>query len=217
MQYELSYSTFQQVPYMSGTVQNISEKAPVEVCDSETPNSGLVLYPGEKYEWTDTTIYIRAFWNTPDEVIASALPLSGSGGGGGGGGDTPDASPTTKGKMKLYNTTGTNIDGTMTQRSITEAIEEVDRPVIEISLSLAVAGWEKVAEDGYMYRCTLSDAKIKADLMPSITFDLTSLDEAIKSQIAPVCDTVAGKVYIYAASAPTKVITGKLRLLEVEA
>lgn len=70
MQYELSFDEFTKIPITGGTVQNISQRAAVEINTSESPDTGLVLYPGERYEWSDATIYVRAGWDVEGVKVA---------------------------------------------------------------------------------------------------------------------------------------------------
>jgi hypothetical protein len=118
MQYELSFDSFTEIPFTSGTIQNINSQATVEVSTTDTPNTGIILYPGEKYEWSDATIYARAAWGNGETVMVAAETLvAGSGGGGGGSYTLPIATKTVLGGVKSSDTVGkvtVNNDGTMT-------------------------------------------------------------------------------------------------------
>jgi hypothetical protein len=101
MQYELSFDSFTEIPFTSGTIQNINSQATVEVSTTDTPNTGIILYPGEKYEWSDATIYARAAWGNGETVMVAAETLvAGSGGGGGGSYTLPIATKTVLGGVK---------------------------------------------------------------------------------------------------------------------
>lgn len=107
MQYELSFDSFTEIPFTSGTIQNINSQATVEVSTTDTPNTGIILYPGEKYEWSDATIYARAAWGNGETVMVAAETLvAGSGGGGGGSYTLPIATKTVLGGVKSSDTVG---------------------------------------------------------------------------------------------------------------
>jgi hypothetical protein len=72
----LDYDDFVQVPFMGGTVQNICEKATIEITTDETADTGLVLYPHQIYKWTDSTIYARAKWSAGEVVKLAAVSMS---------------------------------------------------------------------------------------------------------------------------------------------
>ena len=60
MQYDLTFDSFLEIPFTSGTIQNISDFALVEISTTEDAESGLILYPWEKYQWNELTIYARS-------------------------------------------------------------------------------------------------------------------------------------------------------------
>ena len=49
-----------EISITSGTVQNISATADIELSAEQTDNSGVVLKPAEIYQWDNETIYARA-------------------------------------------------------------------------------------------------------------------------------------------------------------
>jgi hypothetical protein len=49
-----------EISITSGTVQNISATADIELSAEQTDNSGVVLKPSELYQWDNETIYARA-------------------------------------------------------------------------------------------------------------------------------------------------------------
>ena len=86
MQYDLTFDSFLEIPFTSGTIQNISDFALVEISTTEDAESGLILYPWEKYQWNELTIYARSAWGAGETAHIAVEPLvAGSGGGGGGG------------------------------------------------------------------------------------------------------------------------------------
>ena len=68
LQYELSFDEFTRIPITGGTVQNISQRATVEINTSGT--AGLILYPRQNFKWVDSTIYARAGWDVDGVKIA---------------------------------------------------------------------------------------------------------------------------------------------------
>lgn len=68
-------------------------------------------------------------WSSAIRINSSVLytpETSSSQGGGGGGSDIPYADEYTAGIMKLYNTSGYNTDGTITQKKITEGFNQIE-------------------------------------------------------------------------------------------
>ena len=49
-----------EISITSGTIQNISATADIELSAEQTDNSGVVLKPSELYQWDNETIYARA-------------------------------------------------------------------------------------------------------------------------------------------------------------
>lgn len=83
MQCTLTHDAFMQVPYESGTVQNLCKRAPVEVSDSAVKDTGILLAPGESFYFKNATIFIRAGWPGGEICRAAVMPVAGGGGGGG--------------------------------------------------------------------------------------------------------------------------------------
>lgn len=90
MQYILNYQAFMQLPYTSGTVQNLCKRAPVEVSDSATPDSGILLKPGESFYFKNATVFARSGWDGGEHCKIAVLPIAGGGGGDGGSSDGDD-------------------------------------------------------------------------------------------------------------------------------
>jgi len=57
------FDDFTEIPFTSGTIQNINNQAIVEISTTDTDNTGLILYPHQKFKWVDATIYARAGWD----------------------------------------------------------------------------------------------------------------------------------------------------------
>lgn len=86
MHIALSFEAFATMPYTTGILQNISDRATIEIRPEYIDNGGLVLKPGEKYRFRDSTIYARSLWEDKTAVVA-VVPASAGGGSGGGDGD----------------------------------------------------------------------------------------------------------------------------------
>lgn len=119
MQYDLTFDSFLEIPFTSGTIQNISDFALVEISTTEDAESGLILYPWEKYQWNELTIYARSAWGSGETAHIAVEPLVAGSGGGGGGGSyiLPVATGTRLGGVKSSDEAGAikvDSDGKMT-------------------------------------------------------------------------------------------------------
>lgn len=85
MHMSLSFDAFLSLPYTTGIVQNINEKATVEIRTGSMDNIGLILRPGEKYKFHDSSIFARSLWKDGEHVKIAVAQLSDDGSGGGGG------------------------------------------------------------------------------------------------------------------------------------
>ena len=91
MHISLSFDAFVTLPYTTGVVQNINDKATVEIRPEYIDNGGLILKPGEKYRFNNSTIYAKSLWKIDKPVKVAVVPATYGGGGGGGGGDISEA------------------------------------------------------------------------------------------------------------------------------
>jgi hypothetical protein len=66
----LAHDTATEIPVTGGTIQNINELALVEIGTDGTAETGLILYPHQKFKWVDATIYARAAWDVPGVKVA---------------------------------------------------------------------------------------------------------------------------------------------------
>ena len=71
-----------EISITSGTIQNISATADIELSAEQTDNSGVVLKPSEIYQWDNETIYARAV--TEDTGALRVVNFKRATGGGGG-------------------------------------------------------------------------------------------------------------------------------------
>ena len=55
----LAKQTFTQIAESSGTIQNISRIFPVEVSDKAEADSGILLYPLNKFSYSGKTLFVR--------------------------------------------------------------------------------------------------------------------------------------------------------------
>jgi len=70
-----------EISITSGTIQNISATADIELSAEQTDNSGVVLKPSEIYQWDNETIYARAV--TEDTGALRVVNFKKAAGGGG--------------------------------------------------------------------------------------------------------------------------------------
>ena len=89
-----------EISITSGTVQNISATADIELSAEQVNNSGVVLKPAEIYQWDNETIYARAV--TEDTGALRVVNFKRAAGGGGGY-VLPVASNSTLGGVKVGN------------------------------------------------------------------------------------------------------------------
>lgn len=61
-----------------------------------------------------------------------------------------------------------------------------------------------IAYDGYSFRASIPLPGVTADYVPSVTFGIA---DAISGNLAPVADSYAGGVYIYAKEQPTTTVS----------
>ena len=90
-----------EISITSGTVQNISATADIELSAEQTDNSGVVLKPSEIYQWDNETIYARAVTESTGALRVVNFKRAA----GGGGYVLPVASISTLGGVKV----GTNL------------------------------------------------------------------------------------------------------------
>lgn len=70
-----------EISITSGTVQNISATADIELSAEQTDNSGVVLKPSELYQWDNETIYARAVTEDTGALrVVNFKKAAGSGG-----------------------------------------------------------------------------------------------------------------------------------------
>lgn len=94
----ITSDTWTEISITSGTVQNISATADIELSAEQTDNSGVVLKPSELYQWDNETIYARAV--TEDTGALRVVNFK-KAAGGGGGYVLPVASASTLGGVKV--------------------------------------------------------------------------------------------------------------------
>ena len=99
-----------EISITSGTVQNISATADIELSAEQTDNSSVVLKPSEIYQWDNETIYARAV--TEDTGALRVVNFK-KAAGGGGGYVLPVASASTLGGVKVGNNLSINASGVL--------------------------------------------------------------------------------------------------------
>lgn len=97
-----------EISITSGTVQNISATADIELSAEQTDNSGVVLKPSELYQWDNETIYARA---VTEETGALRVVNFKKAAGGGGGYVLPVASASKLGGVKVGSNLSIDADG----------------------------------------------------------------------------------------------------------
>ena len=124
MRYTINAETFITLPVTSGTIQNISN-TDIEISDTQTVGSGIILKAGEYFSFHDATIYACARPVLDGGVgIISVVPFEEGGKGGGSGTDTytlPTASESVKGGIKI----GTGLEMTGESLGLSTASESV--------------------------------------------------------------------------------------------
>lgn len=99
-----------EISITSGTIQNISATADIELSAEQTDNSGVVLKPSEIYQWDNETIYARAV--TEDTGALRVVNFK-KAAGGGGGYVLPVASASTLGGVKVGNNLSIDASGVL--------------------------------------------------------------------------------------------------------
>ena len=87
-----------EISITSGTIQNISATADIELSAEQTDNSGVVLKPSEIYQWDNETIYARAVTESAGALRVVNFKKAA---GGGGSYVLPVASSSTLGGVKV--------------------------------------------------------------------------------------------------------------------
>ena len=124
MRYTVKADSFITLPVTSGTVQNVSD-TDIEISDTQTVGSGIILNAGEYFSFHDATIYACARPVLDGGVgIISVVPFEEGGKGGGSGTDTyvlPTASESVKGGIRI----GTGLEMTGESLGLSTASESV--------------------------------------------------------------------------------------------
>ena len=103
-------SAWTEISITSGTVQNISATADIELSAEQVNNSGVVLKPAEIYQWDNETIYARAVTEATGALRVVNFKKAA---GGGGGYVLPVASPSTLGGVKVGNNLSIDASGVL--------------------------------------------------------------------------------------------------------
>jgi hypothetical protein len=83
MRINLTTGEFTEVTITSGTLQNISPQAPVEVASTATKNTGIVLPPYAMLSYSDNaTVYARNAWDDDSTCVIAVEPFKKAGEGG---------------------------------------------------------------------------------------------------------------------------------------
>lgn len=83
MRIELTTNEFTEVTITSGTLQNISPQASVEVASTATKNTGIILPPYATLSYSDNaTVYARNAWDDDSTCVIAVEPFKKAGEGG---------------------------------------------------------------------------------------------------------------------------------------
>ena len=99
-----------EISITSGTVQNISATADIELSAEQTDNSGVVLKPSEIYQWDNETIYARAVTESTGALRVVNFKKAA---GGGGGYVLPVATASKLGGVKIGSNLSIDADGVL--------------------------------------------------------------------------------------------------------
>lgn len=182
MQITLSFDTFTELPYTSGTVQNISSQATVEICQDDTANTGLILGPGEWFSWSNSTVYARSAWDYEPVARCAVVPFKKGGEGGGSEYILPIASTSTLGGIKVGN--GLQIDSTT---GVLSSTSSPDNSVVPWTAGTEYKVGQYVIYNNQMYECTTANS--------DTTFDEDKWQLIGESSDIEITDWTAGKNY----------------------
>jgi hypothetical protein len=182
MQITLSFDNFTELPYTSGTIQNISSQATVEICQDDTVNSGLILGPGEWFSWSNSTIYARSAWDYEPTATCAVVPFKKGGEGGGSEYVLPIASTSTLGGIKVGN--GLQIDNTT---GVLSSTSSPDNSVVPWTAGTEYKVGQYVIYNNQMYECTTANS--------DTTFNEDKWQLIGESSDIEITDWTAGKNY----------------------
>lgn len=89
MIYDLT-QTFTQIAETTGTIQNTSNITTLEMSTSNTPDTGILIYPLEKVSYTNQTIYLRSVDGARARARVIPFEIVAGGGGANTSSDQPD-------------------------------------------------------------------------------------------------------------------------------
>lgn len=112
MRIELTTNEFTEVTITSGTLQNISPQASVEVASTATKNTGIILPPYATLSYSDNaTVYARNAWDDDSTCVIAVEPFKKGGEGGGGSYTLPIATASKLGGVKIGSNVSINESG----------------------------------------------------------------------------------------------------------
>lgn len=111
--------------------------------------------------------------------------------------------------FEVYN----GLNGMGAVNSVNGAVGTVVTRIRAANKSVATSAWKNnTTYADYPYRASVSISGATADMIPDVMFALEQINEGI---YAPVAETYAGGVYLYASSVPAAAIT--IPMIEVRA
>lgn len=112
MRIELTTNEFTEVTITSGTLQNISPQASVEVASTATKNTGIILPPYATLSYSDNaTVYARNAWDDDSTCVIAVEPFKKAGEGGEY--TLPIATSSKLGGVKIGSNVTIAVDGTI--------------------------------------------------------------------------------------------------------
>ena len=161
-----------EISITSGTIQNISATADIELSAEQTDNSGVVLKPSEIYQWDNETIYARAVTESAGALRVVNFKKAA----GGGGYVLPVASSSTLGGVKVGNNLSIDESGVLSA------------PVLYSTTEKVIGTW---IDGKPLYQITIQDT------MPTITTEGTRTTKVIDiaSLSIKFCASISGGLF----------------------
>lgn len=115
------------------------------------------------------------------------------------------------GKTKLYSSTGSNTDGAMTQSAVSNALNTRVPCPTPTAFTLAANAWmENSSETSeFVYYADIEVSGLTANDYAEINFTRTSQSVIANADLCLSGDTMSGKIRIYAKNAPSASINGE--------
>lgn len=115
------------------------------------------------------------------------------------------------GKIKLYSSTGGSTDGAMTQSAVSNALNTRVPCPTPTAFTLAVSAWmENSSETSeFVYYADIEVSGLTANDYAEVNFTRTSQSVIANADLCPSGDTMSGKIRIYAKNVPATSVSGE--------